>query len=136
MKNNNSKVQQGHIGKQNWGLSGNNFILFGIISILFLGIIIYFNSFDCSFQFDDQTSIIDNPFIRNLSQIKLLWNYSQTRFIPYFSLAINYHFGKLDVFGYHAFNLVIHILNAILVWWLIFFNFFLNKRKKSPYHKI
>jgi hypothetical protein len=32
---------------------------------------------------------------------------------------LNYHFHKLDVWGYHLVNLAIHIVNAVLVWWLV-----------------
>lgn len=32
------------------------------------------------------------------------------------SLAINYHFGKLDPFGYRLANLVLHLATAIILW--------------------
>ncbi len=103
------------INQQN---SRNYYDLLGIALIIILGIIIYSNSFDCSFHFDDTGSIVDNPAIRNLSDIKSIWNYSNNRFVAYFTFALNYHFGKLDVWGYHLVNLMIHLTTSIIVWWL------------------
>ena len=34
------------------------------------------------------------------------------------TFAINYNIHKLDVWGYHLVNLIIHLTNAFLVWWL------------------
>lgn len=86
--------------------------------IILLGIIIYSNSFNCSFHLDDRTSIVDNAAIRNMYDVKALWNYSQTRFITYYTFALNYHFDKFNMWGYHLFNLIIHLINACLVYWL------------------
>jgi tetratricopeptide (TPR) repeat protein len=33
-------------------------------------------------------------------------------------MVVNYHFNGLNVFGYHVFNLAVHLGTAILVWWL------------------
>ncbi len=94
------------------------FDLLGIALIIILGIIIYSNSFNCSFHFDDTSSIVDNTAIRNISDIKSIWNYSNNRFVAYFTFALNYHYGKLDVWGYHLVNLMIHLATSIIVWWL------------------
>jgi tetratricopeptide (TPR) repeat protein len=91
---------------------------FRLCVILLLGIIIYSNSIDCSFQLDDIPNIVENPKIHNLSDLNTLWNISHTRFIPNYTLAVNYHFGELNVEGYHRFNLIIHLINACLVYWL------------------
>jgi hypothetical protein len=40
------------------------------------------------------------------------------RFITFLTLALNYHFNQLNVFGYHLFNLAVHLGCAVLVWWL------------------
>jgi tetratricopeptide (TPR) repeat protein len=32
------------------------------------------------------------------------------------SLAINYHYGQFDPYGYHLFNLIVHMLTALLLW--------------------
>lgn len=93
----------------------------GIILVFSLGLIIYSNSFDCSFHFDDKNNIIENTSLRDLTNPGKIWNESKlgkTRFIPYLSFALNYKFGNLDVWGYHLVNLLIHLLNAYLVYWL------------------
>ncbi|MBI4690866.1 MAG: hypothetical protein HY754_11485, partial [Nitrospirae bacterium] len=43
------------------------------------------------------------------------------------TFTLNYHLGGLDVTGYHIMNLTIHILNAILVYFLMVLTF------KTPY---
>ena len=35
------------------------------------------------------------------------------------SLALNYHFGRLDPFGYHVFNIVVHLLSTVLLWAIV-----------------
>ncbi len=92
----------------------------GIAIIILLGIIIYSNSFNCSFQLDDTSSIVDNQVIRDVTDFNSIWKFSQSRFIPYLSLAANYHFGELNVWGYHFVNLLIHITVSLFVYWLSF----------------
>jgi len=92
--------------------------LIGLAIIILLGIIIYSNSFHCSFHFDDVPRIVDNTSIRNLADVKSWWNYYPTRPIGIFTFALNYHFNQLDVRYYHLVNLIIHLINACLVWWL------------------
>jgi tetratricopeptide (TPR) repeat protein len=99
--------------------SNNNFpILIGLGIIFLLGIIIYSNSFDCAFHLDDRNSIVENMAIRDLSDLQAIWNYSNSRFIAYYTFAVNYHFGELGVYGYHLFNLFIHLINAGLIYGL------------------
>ncbi len=92
--------------------------LLSIIIISCLGIVVYFNTFFCSFHFDDSSSIVDNFLITNIYNLQNIWNFWPCRFILYLSVALNYHFNGLNVFGYHLFNIVVHLGAAILVWWL------------------
>ena len=108
------------------------FDMLGLFFVILLGIIIYSNSFDCSFHFDDKPTIVDNLEIRDLSDVKSIWKHSKTRFIPYYSLALNYHFGQLNVFGYHLFNLAIHLINACLIFWLTTLVFSSPVLKSNP----
>ncbi len=111
--NQNGKPKPKMLGKENKYM---HLLKVGII--ILLGIIIYSNSFDCSFQLDDKSSIIDNQVIRDVTDVNSIWKSSQSRFISYLSLAANYHFGELNVWGYHFLNLIIHLINACLVYWL------------------
>ncbi|PIP16495.1 MAG: hypothetical protein COX46_01880, partial [bacterium (Candidatus Ratteibacteria) CG23_combo_of_CG06-09_8_20_14_all_48_7] len=96
---------------------------YGPFLICLLGIIVYSNTFHVPFVFDDTRNIVENPAIRNLWNIHAIWNFLATRFVTYFSLALNYHFHKLSLPGYHIFNLAVHLGNAILVYWFILLTF-------------
>ena len=102
---------------------GSSLALKGLAAILILGFIIYANSFESSFHLDDINNIRDNQAIRSLSSIKAMWQFSQTRVLALYTFAWNYHYGQLNVWGYHLFNLFIHLINAILVYWLTFLIF-------------
>src|SRR3989339_347220 len=88
--------------------------------LIFLGLVIYSNTLRSEFQLDDIEFIVNNEHIRSFDEIAA---YSRTiaptRFISFLSFALNYHFGKLNVLGYHVFNLGIHLISALLVWWLV-----------------
>jgi len=95
-----------------------------VVSFLLLGLIIYSNTFHSSFQFDDETHIEENAHIRltQLSWEKLADVFkgpSKARPVPMFSLALNYYFGRYDVVGYHLVNILIHVVNATLLYLLL-----------------
>ena len=96
-----------------------NFKWIAISLISCLGVIVYSNSFHCSFHLDDQCYVIDNSSIRQISDLLKIWKFYPCRFVAFLSIAINYHFHQLDVFGYHLFNLLVHLVTAILVWWMV-----------------
>lgn len=108
----------------------SNFLGLTIIGVL--GIIVYSNSFDCSFHLDDLSSIVENRSIRDISDLKAIWSYSPSRFIAYYTFAINYHFGGLAVEGYHFLNLFIHLFNASIVYWLTLLIFSSPALKNYP----
>ncbi len=106
-------------GKSNQPTENNSvFNWIGVIAIVILGMLIYANSFNCAFQFDDKHNILDNDAIRSLSNFKQMWDINHSRFLAFYSLAINYHFGQINVWGYHFVNVLIHLINASLVFWI------------------
>ena len=82
-------------------------------AILVVGIAAYSNTFRVPFIFDDHPQIETNQAIRSLSGV--LHGPPLTRLIGYFSFAVNYAISGLGVTSYHVFNLVVHLLVAVLV---------------------
>lgn len=97
--------------------------LSAVIIICCIGITVYSNTLLSPFHFDDYKSIVENQNIRNLSRVEDVLKYTRGRFVAYLSFAVNYRINRLDVFGYHLFNIFIHIASAILVWWLTLMTF-------------
>ena len=97
-----------------------------IILIILAGLIVYSNTFHVPFQFDDFDNLTNNPIIKSLGNFissSKGYDYNPRRFIGFLSFALNYHFGGLDVTGYHIVNIVIHIANSILVYFLVLLTF-------------
>lgn len=86
--------------------------------IVFAGLCAYSNSFEGPFLFDDKPAIPDNPTIRFLSQPwRIIAN--TMRPVTDLSFALNYALGGLEVVGYHALNLTIHLLAALALFGLV-----------------
>ncbi|MGA9770863.1 MAG: tetratricopeptide repeat protein [Blastocatellia bacterium] len=78
-------------------------------AIICTGALVYLNSFRGQFLFDDQTFLEDQSFYH-------FWPLSpsmRTRPIVGFSLALNHAISGIDVWSYHAFNLMIHVLASL-----------------------
>jgi len=96
-----------------------------LILLLFvvLGFGVYSNTFQAPFQLDDTMRIEDNPHVR-LTKItlkgigKAAFNEksSPNRPIANITFALNYYFHQYRVTGYHAVNIVVHILTAVLLY--------------------
>jgi len=84
-----------------------------------VGLLVYSNTFNASFQFDDSATIVENEAIRDVGDWGRIFLAHGTRSLTAWTFALNYHFGKLDVFGYHLVNILIHIFNAFLIYVLI-----------------
>lgn len=88
------------------------------------GVLAYSNSFSCPFFFDDLDSIPENPNIRQLWPLSTpLTTPPQTaiagRPVVSLSLAINYAIGELNVWGYHALNLAVHLLSTLALFGVV-----------------
>ncbi len=101
--------------------------------IIAIGFLAYSNTFDSPFQWDENDFLVQNPIVKNLryfwepSRAKagdpVFYFFLRTRYIAYFTFAINYKIHEFHVLGYHIFNLTIHLVNALLVYLLIFLTF-------------
>jgi tetratricopeptide (TPR) repeat protein len=81
----------------------------------------YHNSFSGPFIWDDLLSITDNPTIRHLGSALSPPNDVGVggRPISNLTLALNYALGGTEVWGYHAFNLLIHTLAGLTLFGLV-----------------
>jgi Tfp pilus assembly protein PilF len=99
--------------------------LFASLSLTLLISLIYSNSLDCSWHFDDASNITANPNIhlndfswesvKKTFYSELLNSEKLYRPISCFTFALNYYIGGLEVLGYHLVNCGIHILAAIFL---------------------
>jgi len=80
-----------------------------------LGLMLYNDALRAPFVYDDKGYIVQNEAIRSLSGIDPLG----TRYLGFLSFALNYAAGGLTAFDFHLVNVLIHIANAVLVFFLV-----------------
>ena len=91
---------------------------FALAIISLTAAIIYSNIYSCPFIFDDAPQIVKKSKIRYLDNYLSLEQLLKPRAIVDLTFALNYKFGKLNVFGYHLVNVLIHIINGFIVYFL------------------
>jgi tetratricopeptide (TPR) repeat protein len=102
---------------------------FAFIALFIVLGMIYANSFQASFQYDDLLNIVKNP---NIEVRHWSWSGIQKTFygphthslkinrpLAYLSFAVNYFFHQDKVFGYHLVNFTIHYLSAVFLFLFI-----------------
>src|SRR5579871_2059786 len=105
-------------------LSQGRIVLAGAAIIILAVLAAYHNSFTVPFILDDATSIRHNLSIRHLWPIWPVLSPPPTAFVAgrpvlNLSLALNYALGGTDAWGYHAFNLIVHILAALVLFGIV-----------------
>jgi tetratricopeptide (TPR) repeat protein len=96
-----------------------------VVAIFVIVLAIYSNTFHAAWQFDDEINILANKPLHlnelNWSNIKKTFFASLDgsekiyRPIACLSLALNYFFGKDNVFGYHMVNVSIHLVASVFL---------------------
>jgi len=81
-------------------------------------------------NWDDPVYVLENSLIRNLKNDGMFTQFVSGNYHPLtlISLAIDYSKGKLNPEGYHFTNYIFHILNTLLVFWII-----LRINSNNPY---
>ena len=87
---------------------------------MLLGSAVYLNSLHNQFVFDDLPLIRDNPSIRNLARLPayLFAGIDNAPYRPlrWISYAIDYRFSGLNPVAYHASNIILHCVTAIILY--------------------
>jgi tetratricopeptide (TPR) repeat protein len=101
---------------------------YGWLLILWLCFVVYSNSLDSSFHYDDEHSVEKNINIGSLENIPDFFrdpglfsvdaDKGMYRPLLLVSYAVNFAYGGFDTTSYHAFNILIHGCNALLVAWI------------------
>jgi tetratricopeptide (TPR) repeat protein len=96
------------------------------VLLVLAGLAAYHGTFSAPFFFDDLPAITDNPSIRDLRALGAVLSPQSAegnavggRPLVNLSFAINYALGGLDVRGYHAVNLAIHLLAGLTLLGLV-----------------
>ncbi len=82
--------------------------------------VVYSNTYNSPFLFDDMSHILKNYRIDDLSQF---WPPSGMRYLGRLSFALTYRFSGTEVFGYHVVNNSIHFAGSFLVYLLAYLTF-------------
>ena len=114
------QVKSEHIAvqKKDW------YQLLFLTLLIVIGFLIYSNTLQSPFTFDDAQAIVENPSIRmtKLSIDKLIEGavgWSKNRPIAMVTFALNYYLGEYNPLGYHLANILVHITNGILLYFFL-----------------
>ncbi len=102
-----------------------------IVCLVVLILIVYANTLNYPFQWDEDEFLVNNPIVNNLhyfaspSDAKGFQYYGHLveRYIGYLTFALNCKIHGFSVQGYHIVNVTIHIANSVLVYLLILLTF-------------
>jgi protein O-mannosyl-transferase len=108
----------------------DKFILACVVSLVCAGLLVWGNTLRNGFVYDDETFIVANPGIRTLTPLTKFFAWETSagdpqmskdvwRPLTTFSSAVNYQLFELNPVPYHLVNVVLHIINALLVFWLV-----------------
>ena len=88
--------------------------------LVFITLLAYQPVWHAGFIWDDDVYVTKNPALRSLDGLQGIWSKPGTT-IQYYPLVftsfwVEYHFWKLQPLGYHLVNVLLHALNAVLLW--------------------
>ncbi len=96
-----------------------------ISSLAILILLLYANTLEAPFIFDDRHNIQDNPHIR-LTELTPegianagFQSSSFSRPFPKITFALNYYFHRYNVSGYHVMNILIHFVTGLFLYLLL-----------------
>ena len=96
--------------------------------IMSCGLLAYHNVLGHSFHYDDDHSILENPHVRSLANMPQFFVDPGTfsgmpearmyRPLLLVTYALNYATSGYQPLGWHLVNMILHLANAVLLWWV------------------
>lgn len=90
-----------------------------IAAIILIGLFSYHNALSAGFVFDDVVTVVGNPYLGNTQYLGYLLSGHWGRAIGYLTYFLNFQLFGLNPFSYHLVNVIIHLLNALLVYYFV-----------------
>jgi len=104
--------------------------VFWISGIFLLVLLVYLPLHQNGFliSWDDNRYVLDNPHIKALNLNSITQSFTifydgHYHPLTLLSLAIDYQLYDLNPMGYHVTNLILHLINTFLIFWLVFLLF-------------
>jgi protein O-mannosyl-transferase len=96
--------------------------LYGLF-LLAIIILAYYRACGGEFLWDDDANVVNNPALRSLGGLRQIWLHpgATQQFYPLTNTSfwLEYHLWGLYPLGYHVTNILLHALNAILLWLIL-----------------
>ena len=75
------------------------------------------------FNWDDDINLVTNPRYRGFDTDQIGWMFTNTlmgHYMPFtwLTFALDHALGRMDPWGYHLVSLLLHAVNAVLVYWV------------------
>lgn len=99
----------------------NRQVSIAVVSVGLVCLLVYLRALSCGFiNLDDPVYVINNSAIRKLDASLVVSAFTKPYYfgwlpLTYISFAVDYHFWKLNPFGYHLTNILLHSVNSGLV---------------------
>ncbi len=83
-----------------------------------VAVVAYLPSFSVPFHYDDLWEILNNRALKDLTDWQTILRYNPARALLMFTFALDLHFWGTNTLPYHVENMVIHLANTCLVYFL------------------
>lgn len=94
--------------------------MLGLLVLLIAGVAAYWPALGAGYIWDDDSYLTQNPIITDPAGLSKIWSSltATPQFYPlvFSSFWIEHHLWGLEPLGYHAINVVAHVLTSFLVW--------------------
>ncbi|MDH7482778.1 MAG: tetratricopeptide repeat protein [Armatimonadota bacterium] len=101
----------------------NELSILGAVAIVLMVVVAYIPSLDGAFIWDDDANVTQNMTLRSWKGLVEIWTNlrANQQYYPltHTSFWIQYHLWNLNPFAYHLANILLHALNAILLWFIL-----------------
>jgi len=98
-------------------------VLLGSLFIVLATVAAYWPVFSAGFIWDDDAYVTENPLLTAPDGLWRIWfsAHSQSQYFPlvFTTLRLEYALWGLNPVGYHAVNVGLHVVNALLIWALL-----------------